>query len=142
VPTIVHLMTPPKFILRFFSQIHAAVYRRSNGQRRNRMNGLPVLLLTTTGRKTGQKHTTPVVYLTHGDAYLIAPGVVPRPDWVRNLKHHPHAEVQIGAQILSVRAEEIIGGERHSLWTTVPDYWKDYERRAGITLPLFLLTPH
>lgn len=132
-------MTPPKFILRFFSQIHAAVYRRSSGQRRNRMNGLPVLLLTTTGRKTGQKHTIPVVYLVHDEDYLIAPGIVPRSDWVRNLKKHPHAEIQIGARTMPVHAEEITGSERAHLWATVPEYWKDYERRAGITLTLMKL---
>jgi deazaflavin-dependent oxidoreductase (nitroreductase family) len=132
-------MTPPKFILRFFSQIHIAVYRRSNGQRRNRMNGLPILLLTTTGRRTGKPFTVPVVYLTHGDAYLIAPGVVPRPDWYRNLKHDPRAKVQIGAQTFSVEAEELTGNERTRLWATVPDYWKAYERRAGIVLPLMKL---
>ena len=132
-------MTPPRFILRFFSKIHAAVYRRSKGQRRNVMNGLPVLLLTTTGCKTGQKHTTPVVYLTHGEAYLIAPGIVPRPDWLRNLKHDPRAEIQVGARTIPVRAEELTGNERTRLWATVPDYWKAYERRAGITLPLMTL---
>jgi deazaflavin-dependent oxidoreductase (nitroreductase family) len=103
------------------------------------MNGLPVLLLTTTGRKTGQKHTIPVVYLTRGKDYLIAPGIVPRPDWVRNLQHNPHAEIQIGAQTIVVEAKELIGGERSRVWATVPDYWKDYERRAGIILSLMTL---
>jgi F420H(2)-dependent quinone reductase len=79
-------MTPPKPILRFFSRIHTWLYRRSNGRRRNVMNGLPVLLLTTFGWQSGQPHTVPVVYLADRDDYLIAPGVVPRPDWYLNLK--------------------------------------------------------
>ena len=132
-------MTPPKFLLRFFSRIHAAAYRRSNGQRRNVMNGLPVLLLTTTGRRSGRQHTVPIVYLRHGDDYLIAPGVVLRPDWYLNLKHTPRAQIQTGAQIIFVEAEEVAGPARESLWATVPDYWKDYEKRAGIVLPLMRL---
>ena len=132
-------MTPPKFILRFFSRIHVAVYRRSDGQRRHRMNDLPVLLLTTTGRRSGKPHTVPVVYLTDDEDYLIAPGVVPRPDWYLNLKANPLAEIQIGAQIIPVEAEELTGSTRTQLWATVPDYWKAYQRSAGITLPLMRL---
>ena len=132
-------MAPPKFLLRFFSKIHAAAYNRSNGRRHNRMNGLPVLLLTTTGRRTGKPHTVPVVYLIDEDGYLIAPGVVPRPDWYLNLKKSPHAEVRIGAQTISVESQELTGGERARLWASVPDYWKNYERRAEIILPLMRL---
>ena len=132
-------MTPPRFLLRFFSKIHVAVYRRSNGGRQNRMNDLPVMLLTTTGRKTGQHHTIPVVYLVSGDDYLIAPGVVPRPDWYLNLKHTPRAEIQVGGRTMHVEAEELTGAVRTGVWQTVPDYWKEYERRAGITLPLVRL---
>jgi deazaflavin-dependent oxidoreductase (nitroreductase family) len=130
----------PKFMIRFFSQIHAAAYRRSNGQRRNRMNGLPVLLLTTTGQHTGKPHTVPVVYITHGDAYLIAPGVVPRPDWYLNLKNKPQAEIQVGGRTIPITAEELSGPERARLWASVPEYWKAYEQRAGITLPLMRLS--
>ena len=132
-------MTPPKFLLRLFSEFHITAYRRSKGQRRNRMNGLPVLLLTTTGRKSGQPHTVPVVYLAHGDDYLIAPGIVPRPDWYLNLKQMPRAEIQIGAETMTVEAEEVTGPARARLWATAPDYWKEYERRAGIRLPLMIL---
>lgn len=133
------MMAPPRFILRFFSRIHVAVYRRSNGQKRSRMNGLPVLLLTTTGRRSGRPHTVPVVYLAGEDGYLIAPGVVPRPNWYLNLKKWPLAQIQICAQIVAVEAEELSGSARASWWASVPDYWKDYEKRAGIELPLMRL---
>ena len=103
------------------------------------MNGLPVLLLTTTGRKSGSPHTVPLVYLQHGDDYLVAPGVIPRPSWYLNLKKYPQASIQIEARTIPVEAEEVRGPARVSLWATVPEYWKDYERRAGITLPLMLL---
>lgn len=132
-------MLLPRFMLRFFSQLHAAVYRRSNGQRHNRMNGLPVLLLTTTGRHSGKPHTVPVVYLSAKDGYLIAPGKVPKPEWYLNLKKTPRAEIQIGAQSYAVEAEELNSSDRARLWAAVPDYWKDYERRAGTILPLMKL---
>lgn len=134
-------MPPPKSMLRLFSKIHTRVYIRSNGRRRNSMNNLPVLLLTTTGRKSGRKHTVPVVYLVEGNGYLIAPGVVPRPDWYKNIKHNPYATIQIGAQTTPVKAEELTDLERTRLWDTVPEYWKAYERRAGITMPLIRLQP-
>lgn len=133
------MLTPPIFVLRFFSRIHVAVYRRSNGQRRNRINGLPVLLLTTTGRRSGRPHTVPLVYLIEEDSYLISPGFVPRPNWYLNLKKWPQAQIQIGARIWAVESEELSGSARASRWVSVPDYWKDYERRAGIELPLMRL---
>jgi len=129
----------PKSILRFFSQIHVTVYHRSRGQRRNRMNGLPVLLITTTGRRTSKPHTVPVVYLADHDGYLVAPGIVPRPDWYLNLKHDSRANIQVGWRVVPVMAEELTGPERSRLWASVPAYWQDYERRAGITLPLIRL---
>jgi deazaflavin-dependent oxidoreductase (nitroreductase family) len=132
-------MRIPKFMIRYFSQMHAAAYRRSNGQRRNQMNGLPVLLLTTTGRHTGKPHTVPVVYIAHGNVYLIAPGVVPRPDWYLNLRQEPQAEIQVGGRTIPIAAEELTGPERARLWASVPQYWKTYEQRAGITLPLMRL---
>jgi len=132
-------MLPPRLMLRLFSKIHASVYIRSNGRRRNTMNNLPVLLLTSTGRKRGRKYTVPVVYLVEGNGFLIAPGVVPRPDWYLNLKHDPYAEIQIGAQTIPVKAEELSDLERTCLWDTIPEHWKAYERRAGITLPLIIL---
>jgi deazaflavin-dependent oxidoreductase (nitroreductase family) len=132
-------MTPPKPMLRFFSRVHTKIYRRWKGRYRNVMNGLPVLLLTTTGRKTGQPYTVPIVYLVDGDGYLIAPGVVPCPDWYLNLKNKPRAEIQVGEGRLAIEAEELTGPARDRLWTNVPDYWKKYEKRAGSPMPLIRL---
>ena len=88
------------------------------------MNGLPVLLITTSGRRTSKPHTVPVVYLAERDGYLVAPGIVPRPDWVLNLKHDPRANIQVGWRVIPVVAEELAGPERSRLWASVPVYFR------------------
>jgi deazaflavin-dependent oxidoreductase (nitroreductase family) len=130
---------PPRWLLKFSSRLHVFFFRLTGGRMGNTVNGLPVLLLTTTGRRSGENHTTPVVFLRHGAEMIIAPGVVEKPDWFRNLKRHPQAQVQIGASVLRVLATQVGHEERSRLWEKVPDYWNDYQRRARTELPLILL---
>src|SRR5437879_3194992 len=76
-------------VLRIFSKIHIAVYHWTGGIIGGSIFGNQMLLLTTTGRKTGQPRTTPIAYLTDGDAMIIiagAAGVAKHPDWWLNLQ--------------------------------------------------------
>jgi len=92
------------------------------------MNGMPVLLLTTIGRKTGRPRTVPLVYMREGGGYVIAPGILESPAWYLNLRMNPQARIQIGASAMPVEAREVHGDERRRLWARVPPYWRDYQR--------------
>ena len=81
---------------RWVTRLHAWVYRRSGGRLLGRMGGQPVLLLQTTGRRSGQTHTTPVQYLADGDTFVVVAsnaGAARPPAWYLNLRANPHARI-------------------------------------------------
>jgi hypothetical protein len=85
--------------LRAASAVHRALYRVSGGRIGGRVWGLSILLLTTTGRKTGRGRTTPLCFLQDGDALVVVAsngGMDWFPDWWLNLLEQPHAEVLVG----------------------------------------------
>lgn len=104
-------------------------------------NGLPLLLLTTTGRSTGIPRTVPLVYLEEGESYVIMPGVYRQPDWYLNLKVKPYAQIQIKSHQFDVFAEETKGMKRERLWQSVPQYWRAYQAQYTELLPLIVLKP-
>ena len=81
--------------------------------------GAPILLLTTTGAKSGKKYTTPLMYLPDGDRMLIFAskgGAPTNPDWYHNLVAHPDATVEVGTEKFDVTATVITGEERDRLY--------------------------
>jgi F420H(2)-dependent quinone reductase len=126
---------------------HAAIYRASGGKLAGRMFNSPVLLLITTGRKTGRERTTPLLYLGDGKNLVVVASVggAPRhPDWYWNLKANPEARVQLQERTLRVSAQEAEGEEKRRLWRRVvqmyPPY-EDYQRRTEREIPVFVLRP-
>jgi deazaflavin-dependent oxidoreductase (nitroreductase family) len=106
---------------------------------------MPVLLLTTTGRKTGASRTTALTYLPHGDDFVVIASVLgePRhPAWWLNLAARPDATVEVGRERHAVRARQAEGGERETLWKAVvakvPDY-EEYRRRTSRRIPVVVL---
>jgi deazaflavin-dependent oxidoreductase (nitroreductase family) len=126
-------------MLKLSSKLHVLMYRLSGGRLGKAMNGLPVLLLSTTGRKSGVARTKPVVFLREGEDLIIAPGVLERPDWYLNLKKSPRVTIQIGNSTRQVQAIEADPEERSRLWEKVPEYWRDYQKKAKNELPLIIL---
>ena len=126
---------------------HAAIYRASGGKLAGRMFNSPVLLLSTTGRKTGRERTTPLLYLEDGENLVVVASVggAPRhPDWYWNLKANPEARVQMQERTLRVRAQEAEGDEKHRLWRRVVEMYppyEDYQRRTEREIPVFVLRP-
>jgi len=135
----VQTSVPPRWLLKLSSKIHVYLYRRTLGRVWNSMNGLPVLLLTTTGRKTGNPHTVPVVFLKDGLNHVIAPGILERPAWYLNLIANPHGSIQIGRSSSQFEAAVADREERHRLWPMVPAYWEAYRKNAWEELPLVIL---
>ena len=96
------------------------LYERTGGRVGGRHGGAPVLLLRTTGRKTGKRRTTPLLYLADEAKLVIVAsngGSPTHPTWFLNLGANPDVEVQIGRELRPVRARVTEGEERAALWT-------------------------
>jgi deazaflavin-dependent oxidoreductase (nitroreductase family) len=127
--------------------LHKALYRASGGRVGGRIWGLSILLLTTTGRKTGKLRTTPLCFLPDGDDLVVVAsngGMDWFPAWWLNLVHEPRATVQVGRTRRAVRAREATAEERARLWAAVtaiaPGYLK-YQQRTEREIPLGILQP-
>ncbi|MGW0246242.1 nitroreductase family deazaflavin-dependent oxidoreductase [Nocardia goodfellowii] len=126
---------------------HVARYRETAGAVGHEWNGAKVLLLTTTGRKTGKRRTSALIYGRDGDDYLVvasAGGAAEHPAWYLNLRTHPQAEIQVMAERLRVTARVATERERTRLWDIAIGYWPNYDvyqTRTGRMIPLVVLTP-
>jgi deazaflavin-dependent oxidoreductase (nitroreductase family) len=127
---------------------HAAVYRATRGLVGHRLPGLPpMLLLDHVGARSGQRRTSPLVYVRDGrDLVLVASkGGNPRnPAWFHNLKANPETTVQVGSARLAVRARVASAEEKRRLWPkAVETYggYREYQRRTDRDIPLVILEP-
>ena len=134
-------------LVELFWKVHPWLYRMSGGRLLGRLVGMKVLLLTTTGAKTGAVRTTALTYLEAGSAYVVIGSFLgePRhPAWVHNLRANPRATVQLGAREIAVTAREARGDERARLWQQLvalqPDY-RAYEGRTDREIPVVVLEP-
>jgi F420H(2)-dependent quinone reductase len=103
-----------KAIFRTLNRIHIFLYRKSGGRILGKIVGSPVLLLTTTGRKTGQARTVPIVYLRDNQHYVVM--ATDDPDWYRNLKSTWQASVEIKGQTFAVTGRDASADEAQCLW--------------------------
>jgi len=134
-------------ILWILSRIHRAIYRVSGGRVGGSFGKAPVLLLTTTGRKSGRSRTQPLLYARDGDRYVVIAskgGSPTHPLWYLNLRANPAAEVTIGRLSQRVRASDAEGEERERLWRAVTDLYSGYDKYAERTsrrIPVVVLSP-
>jgi F420H(2)-dependent quinone reductase len=133
--------------LRWGGKLNIPLYRLSGGRIGGRINQAPVLLLTTTGRKSGQQRTAPVVYLADGANLVVIgsnAGHNRTPAWSLNLKANPEAEVEVGRERRPVRARVAEGEERTDLWRKHNEQYSgfdEYEARTDRDIALFVLEP-
>jgi deazaflavin-dependent oxidoreductase (nitroreductase family) len=134
-------------MLKLFSRIHVFLYKASSGRIGGHFKTAPVLLLTTTGRKTGKRRTTPLLYAEDAGRYVVVASVggAPRhPAWYLNLSGDAEASIQAGGRKLAVHAETAAPGERARLWTLMtrmyPGY-DDYQAKTNREIPVVVLTP-
>jgi F420H(2)-dependent quinone reductase len=116
--------------LRWTGKLNVPVYRLSGGRIGGKVGDGPVLLLTTTGRKSGEPRTAPILYLAHGDAMILIDtngGNERLPGWSHNLKAKPRAEVEIGRRKLAVDARVAEGPEREELWSACTDQYGGFD---------------
>ena len=136
-----------RWAIRFLSRAHLAAYRLSRGHVLGSVAGMPVLLLTTTGRRSGKARTTPLTFFRDAtDLVVVASngGADRPPDWALNLQQTPRAVVEIGADKLAVTARPASQQERDRLWVVITATYAGYARyqeRTTRRIPVVLLTP-
>jgi F420H(2)-dependent quinone reductase len=132
---------------RILSGVHGRSYRLTSGKVGGRVAGMPVLLLTTTGRKSGQLRTQPLAYTRAGEGYAVIAskgGAPQHPLWYLNLRANPLAEITVGRDTHKVRARDAEGEERERLWRRLADLYPGYDRYALKTsrqIPVVVLEP-
>lgn len=131
-----------------FVKLHAALYRASGGRLGGRVRqGAPVLLLLTTGRKTGKQRTTPLLYVEDGDRYVVVAsfgGAAAHPAWYLNLRSNPSVTIRVGGRELAARAETAGEEERARLWPRLEQMWPSYDAYQAKTsreIPVVILAP-
>ena len=126
---------------------HIRRYRETDGEVGYLWNGATALLLTTTGRTTGQPRTQPLIFASDGDDYLVVAsmgGAPKHPSWYLNLVDNPDAEVQVKGDIIPVRAHTATDDEKPRLWKIVTEQWPNYDvyqTRTDRQIPVVVLSP-
>ncbi|OMC22254.1 nitroreductase [Mycobacterium colombiense] len=137
--------TPPDLLL--VGEDHVRAYRETGGETGYLWNGVPTLLLTVTGRRTGRTLTSALIFGRDGDDYLVVAsmGGAPRhPSWYLNLQANPAAGIQVQADELAVVARTASAAEKPRLWKIMTDVWPNYDvyqSRTERDIPVVLLTP-
>ena len=127
--------------------VYIFLYRLTSGAIGGRMASLQVLLLTTTGRKTGQPRTTPLGYFRQdGNLVVIASngGADQNPAWFYNLKSNPQVTIQAGNKQLAAKAEVVDAEKRKQMWADLVKMAPVYDRyttRTKREIPLVILKP-
>jgi deazaflavin-dependent oxidoreductase (nitroreductase family) len=141
------MATKRNALVELFWKIHPYLYRWSRGRLGGKIMNLPVLLLTTRGRRSGERRTRALMYLPDGSDFVVIASFLgePRhPDWWLNLRAQPQAEVEIGSRRIGVVAHEAEGAERDRLWNAVVRRQKDYaeyQERTARRIPVVVLKP-
>jgi deazaflavin-dependent oxidoreductase (nitroreductase family) len=126
---------------------HVRRYQETDGEVGYIWNGATTLLLTTTGRTTGQPRTTPLIFARDGDDYLVVAsmgGAPQHPNWYKNLTANAEAHVQVRGEHLDVRASTATEEEKPRLWEIVTAQWPNYDvyqTRTEREIPVVVLTP-
>ena len=125
---------------------HRALYRLSGGRVLGRVAGMPVLMLTTTGRRTGRARTTPLTYFELGDDLAIVGsngGEDSPPRWWLNLQAEARATIEIGGRSEPVTAREATDEEHARLWPVITETfgaYADYAHRTTRPIPVVILS--
>jgi deazaflavin-dependent oxidoreductase (nitroreductase family) len=124
---------------------HISQYVETDGRKGHRWQGVPTLLLTTRGRKSGKLRRTALIYGGDGDRYLVVAstgGAPANPAWYLNLVDNPEVEVQVGAARFRARARTADRDEKPPLWEMMASTWPDYDRYQAKTkreIPVIIL---
>jgi len=124
---------------------HVRRYLETDGQVGHDWNGVPALVLTTIGRRSGQERSSALIYGRLGDAYVIIAsmgGAPTHPQWYLNLEAQPEVTLQVGADRFAARARTVVGDERDAAWAAMVDIWPNYDvyqARTDRVIPVVLV---
>jgi F420H(2)-dependent quinone reductase len=148
--------SPPPFLnspfidvfFKWMARVHTFLYRRSGGEGLGgTFQKIPVALLTTTGRKSGQPRVSPLYFLRDGDRVVVAAsrsGSDKNPMWYLNLKANPKVSVQIKKEVLDLTARDATDDERARYWPQLVEMYptyNDYQSWTDRTIPIVICDP-
>jgi deazaflavin-dependent oxidoreductase (nitroreductase family) len=113
-----------------FGAEHVQKYVETDGEVGYLWNGAPVLILTTTGRKSGEQRSTPLIFGRDGDEYVLVAsqgGRPQHPGWYHNLVAQPEVQLQVKGDVFRARARTAEGEERERLWRAMNEIWTHYD---------------
>ncbi len=133
--------------IKWFTEFNAFLIRITKGRLGSRLGTQSILILNTTGRKSGQLRSTPIAYFEHDGRYLLVGSNWGRQhdaDWFLNLKRQPRARIEVRGRSLAVQAREAQGDEYTRLWQFVTDQhppYLEYQRMTSRRIPIVVLEP-
>ena len=135
---------PPRWLLKTFTRINVLVYKLSGGRLMNKLAGMPIVLVTMKGAKTGRTITIPLMYVPHekGIVLVASQGGAPKnPAWYHNLVKNPKIEITREGRTQKLNARRVDEEEKATLWPTCiecyPPY-EQYQKRTERRIPVFL----
>jgi deazaflavin-dependent oxidoreductase (nitroreductase family) len=130
-----------------WARTQAEKFEASGGTEANLLRGVPIIVLTTVGAKSGALRKTALMRVEHDGRYAVVAskgGAPDEPKWGENMRRHPHVELQDGADKRDYRARELAGDERAEWWARATAVWPDYDGYQTKThrqIALFVLEP-
>lgn len=125
----------------------AETFEASGGTEANLLRGVPIIVLTTVGVKSGGLRKTALMRVEHGGRYLMVAskgGAPDEPKWAENMRRHPHVELQDAGVRRDYLARELSGDERAEWWARAAEVWPDYDvyqTRTDRQIAVFVLEP-
>jgi deazaflavin-dependent oxidoreductase (nitroreductase family) len=129
-----------------FGQEHVARYRETGGEQGHDWQGTKTLLLTTTGRRSGEPREHALIYGRHGDDYLVVAskgGAPEHPAWYLNLQANPEVELQVGDERFAATARTATPEEKPELWRIMTAEWPaydSYQTKTDRDIPVVVLS--
>jgi deazaflavin-dependent oxidoreductase (nitroreductase family) len=128
-----------------FGDKHVARYEATDGEEGHDWEGTQTLILTTTGRKSGDERKSALIYGEHGDDHLVvaSKGGAPEPPaWYLNLQAQPEVQVQVKGDRFTARARDATPEEKAELWTIMTEQWPaydEYQTKTDRSIPVVVL---
>jgi deazaflavin-dependent oxidoreductase (nitroreductase family) len=128
-----------------FGQEHVKRYRETDGAEGHEWQGVTTLILTTTGRRSGEARSTPLIYGQHGNDYIVVAskgGAPEHPSWYLNILQQPEVTVQVKGDRFSARARAAGSEEKPELWELMASIWpayNDYQGKTDRDIPVVVL---
>jgi len=130
-----------------FAADQVELYEKSGGRKGTELQGAPVVVLTTRGRRSGKIRKTPLMRVEHEGTYAVVAslgGAPKHPVWYYNLVADPDVTLQDGPEVFELKARELTGAERADWWKRAAEAWPaydEYQAKTERVIPVFVLEP-